>query len=834
MTRDRIVRLIIASSAFALLLILGLSEVMVASHEDWLERSYRNRWAFRDVPTRRGTIFDRNDAVVARDEPGFDLEIRYRTFRRHHPVGVAVHGANRLARTLGRRPKYRLDRPEGWAAACREVLEIPLGLLGPESGVASRSLGASREANAEDARDLRFYASSLLSRVSGVGAHHFHLGLRHAIEDRRTDPVWRIGLEVCRGRGDTEASIELTAFREIGAELREFGRRIGSDSFDMLAYLESRRQAWIEWRDWSALPEDERAVLLDAQFWASLASEGLELEAWREFAALDSGERAARVAAFRDLDDDAKAAFEERERPVLPWNEDVPRVARNRLPYRHATWLKLLQDRHPGFRMQPSVRRAYGTLPGRDDLGTLELLIGRVSPMWKEHDDAGLRAWTRGLGESGLEGFFENWDSDLPGDLSSSLVETAGEAMRRHYLTQGRVGRSGIESAVDGVLAGAPGLRFVERTRRREKRLFSSLDVVAGRDVRLTLDLRLQALLEDSLATAEFGVEKAAAILDARTGDVLAVAGWPLVDKEGKPRWISAATWPSKNPYIGSVVKPFVLLEHLDAQRHGRPTAPPKAFRPCVGRYSKRLRCGSTHGPAALDPIEALGRSCNFFFFTAVRGLGNAGLRRALSRVGLAPLSEAFARRPLVGGPAYETKIGGLPSGASARPKLSPSRWELEMQGIGYGVEVNVVFIARAYAALAAGSVPTVSFVRDGIPRARVPLGVHAGDLEQVRAGLAFCVSSGSARRVDWHNVRVFGKTGTAEVRVKPSKRNNAWFAGYTGPARDAQLAFACVLYDVPHGSGGGRVAAPVVADFLRRVREDPQLAEAYLPESVR
>ena len=91
------------------------------------------------------------------------------------------------------------------------------------------------------------------------------------------------------------------------------------------------------------------------------------------------------------------------------------------------------------------------------------------------------------------------------------------------------------------------------------------------------------------------------------------------------------------------------------------------------------------------------------------------------------------------------------------------------------------------------------------------------------------CVESGSAATVDWHGVGVLGKTGTAEIRVKPERRNNAWFAGFAGPGRDSHLAFACVLYDVPDRHGGGKYAAPVLADFLRRVRDDGELAAAYL-----
>ena len=37
----------------------------------------------------------------------------------------------------------------------------------------------------------------------------------------------------------------------------------------------------------------------------------------------------------------------------------------------------------PGFLLRPSVVRERGVLPGRDDLGSLALLLGRVTSYWK-------------------------------------------------------------------------------------------------------------------------------------------------------------------------------------------------------------------------------------------------------------------------------------------------------------------------------------------------------------------------------------------------------------------------------------------------------------------
>ena len=45
--------------------------LMVVQHEEWELRSYGNRWAFRDVPTRRGSIRDRRGRVLERHSGEF-------------------------------------------------------------------------------------------------------------------------------------------------------------------------------------------------------------------------------------------------------------------------------------------------------------------------------------------------------------------------------------------------------------------------------------------------------------------------------------------------------------------------------------------------------------------------------------------------------------------------------------------------------------------------------------------------------------------------------------------------------------------------------------------
>ena len=67
MSRTRIRQLAVLVVCLMVALAAALYQLTIEQHELWLERSYQNRWVFRDVPTRRGSILD----VAGRRIAGF-------------------------------------------------------------------------------------------------------------------------------------------------------------------------------------------------------------------------------------------------------------------------------------------------------------------------------------------------------------------------------------------------------------------------------------------------------------------------------------------------------------------------------------------------------------------------------------------------------------------------------------------------------------------------------------------------------------------------------------------------------------------------------------------
>lgn len=721
--------------------VVQLFGLMIEQNERWLERSYRNRWAFKDVPTRRGSILDRTGVPLVADQPCFALHLHYRSFRRRHPIGLAVHGANLMMAAQGIGDDiFRFEgERNGPLQACAQLLDLPVAWLRPG------------RIGDEAVLDLRFYAGGLLASLAQVPSNDVRRALREAIT---TDHGGTIGDLL----GSRSRQRMLDAFAARMRELDEFDGRLRelAAGESLFGSLERSRQA----------------------LWADKPSERVMVTLRRE------------------------------------------------VTFDIAIGLASRHERHPGLYLRPSVTRKQSAVVA--DVPSLQPLLGTVTPFWKQDAasidqqvDAMLAA---GVGESGP-------GEDLPEDIAATIEVEAAEAARLHFMNLGRTGRGGVEDQLDERLSGRPGLRWVERDKRaHEQALWNNLDVTPGESVRLSVDLRLQQHLEAAFAAAwadplenlDQAREVALAVIDPRTGEVLALGGRPLLAGDQPRQFSPAVAWTRGAGYVGSVAKPFVLIEYLESLARQPGVRHFRDFRPCDQRYERiagtqrYLSCSGNHGEDACDCARALARSCNFFYFQAAEAIGREGLERAYHRVGW-----LFQKTPEPG-----VRIEGL-NWQPPRKKLGKAL--LQNQAIGYGVEVNALLVARAYAGLATGVLPHVTLIAGDGDDARVPLLVEPRILDVVLDGMRACITEGTAHGIPaLLQCGVLGKTGTAEIDA--NKRNNAWFAGFVTRARPT-MAFAAVAYDVPDAEHGGEGVARLVARFLDRVAGDLRLQPTYLPE---
>jgi cell division protein FtsI (penicillin-binding protein 3) len=379
-------------------------------------------------------------------------------------------------------------------------------------------------------------------------------------------------------------------------------------------------------------------------------------------------------------------------------------------------------------------------------------------------------------------------------------------------------GARGIEQKENAWLRGTAQRITVERDAHGHLLVDSGLDPrsAAGGDVALTLDATLQAEIDASLeeVIATTGARRGTVVsMDPRTGDVLALSEVPGFD----PNRFRTTPFQATRSHAfldamepGSVLKPFVIAAGL---QHGAVSARDEID--CEQGFfrikGKTLRDRKPFGIVDLAGV--------------LRVSSNIGAAKVGFEVGPQAHFETLRRF------GFGTRTGsGFPE-ESAGLLRSWRKWrEVDHATISYGqgVGVTAIQLAAATAALANGGrwlQPRLVAARREAGGAWQPAEPAPGR-QAVRAEVADAVlrmmetvvsTEGTGRRAALENVRVAGKTGTAqkldlETGTYSTKSYLAWFAG-VAPADDPKIVIV-VMLDEPAGIAhtGGATAAPLFA----------------------
>ncbi|MGE5529249.1 MAG: penicillin-binding transpeptidase domain-containing protein [Patescibacteria group bacterium] len=365
--------------------------------------------------------------------------------------------------------------------------------------------------------------------------------------------------------------------------------------------------------------------------------------------------------------------------------------------------------------------------------------------------------------------------------------------------TDPRYGTAGLEAVYHRYLAGVDGRSILQNWLLELRN-----EAPRGADLVTTIDPGLQAA-----AAAGLGRRKGAVVvLDARTGDVLAMVsrpdpGYPPALPDGiRPQDRNDAPFLNRALYglypPGSAFKIATAAAALRAGLGGFATD-------CRGRAAiagRAIRDAGRAGHGRLGLERALAVSCNVYFARLGAAVGAGTLTGAARALGL--------------GAAPPFDLGG------AKGSLPEVRGRIELleTALGQGrVLVTPMQMALAAAAIANGGLlvrPRIAAAlryRMG-PPAVLPAGARrraltAAEAALLRQYMETAVAVGTARRAAARDWRVGGKTGTAQA---PGGKPHAWFVGFASSGT-RQLALAAV---VEHGGSGGEVAAPIAAAVWR------------------
>lgn len=395
-------------------------------------------------------------------------------------------------------------------------------------------------------------------------------------------------------------------------------------------------------------------------------------------------------------------------------------------------------------------------------------------------------------------------------------------------------GQEGVELAFNDWLSGSPGAKRVLRDRhgRSIRDVASIRPARDGRTLRLTIDQRLQYLAYRELkaAVAEHDAQGGSAVLlDARTGDVLAMVNQPSFNPNNRgsirsERARNRALTDSMEP--GSVIKPFTVAAALDAgviDPNVTLDTRPGTMR--VGRLTVR----DFRDYGVIDLTTLIARSSNVGATKLALDMPPDRFWQVLHQAGFGQST----------GTHFPGEVGG-------RLRDFPSWREVEQatMGYGYGLSITPLQMAAAYTAFANdGQRIPVRLVHTA-DDLREPAGVMTPETaHRVLAMMEHTIGSeGTARQAAIDGYRIAGKTGTSRKSGQGGYTEDRYISSFVGlaPASDPRFVMAVVIDEPNAGTYfGGAVAAPVfrnvIASALRmfNVRPDamPDLPMQFAAE---
>ena len=371
-------------------------------------------------------------------------------------------------------------------------------------------------------------------------------------------------------------------------------------------------------------------------------------------------------------------------------------------------------------------------------------------------------------------------------------------------------GQEGLELGLNERLQGVPGSKRVIRDRLGH--IVEDVEVLRvpepGKPLTLSIDRRVQyvayrALKEAVLARQASGAS--AVVLDVATGEILAMVNQPAGNPNDR-RQLNAALL--RNRAVtdvfepGSTMKPFTASLALESGAY-KPETPidtsPGVLQ--VGRYTVK----DVHNYGRIDVTRVISKSSNVGISKIALSMPAQKLWELYHRLGFGTLSEL----------GFAGEQAGILKPYSTWGAIGHAN-----NAFGYGISVNILQLAQAYAVLASGGVrrPLSLLRRDKPPEEEVRL-LSEDTTRKIRAMLELAVSeAGTGAKASVPGYRVAGKTGTvhkiAHGRYSPD-RYRSLFAGMV-PASRPRLVCVVVI-DEPHRGGyyGGAIAAPVFSQIM-------------------
>ncbi len=411
-------------------------------------------------------------------------------------------------------------------------------------------------------------------------------------------------------------------------------------------------------------------------------------------------------------------------------------------------------------------------------------------------------------------------------------------------------GIDGIELKYDSILRGQSGFMIMYKDAKNRLRPaidLPVLDPVNGDDLYLTLDIKLQKIVEFELMQGVISSQATSGTviaLDPNTGELLASASYPSYD----PNHLTKTSYSAmRNRAITDIYEPGSTFKTITASAG----IEEKIVRPndMYSGFNGKL----TIGQVTIRDDHALGIT---------------SFRSAFEKSSNVIFSQLADKLPAHRFYKYIRDFGfGLPTRIDLTGEMSGKIKDFRtiraidkrFLGFGYGIMVTPIQLVNAYSVIANGGNLMKPFIIKEIKRNNKTIKINQpqkirkvisqGTAQTLTSLLCGVVENGTGKRAYIENIKVAGKTGTSQQLEEGIYSKSNYFASFVGffPANKPKVCLLVLMDQPKNNFYGGSVAAPIFKNIaLRWASASPEIMEAsqsyaeknntntiYMPELV-
>lgn len=430
------------------------------------------------------------------------------------------------------------------------------------------------------------------------------------------------------------------------------------------------------------------------------------------------------------------------------------------------------------------------------------------------------------------------------------------------YRNDDVIGKNGIQYVFEEYLKGTDGVRQIDMAVDGSiTSEYISEEAVAGDDVILTIDAKLQEVAEKALeknikdiANGKYGKKtgsKSGAVvaMNVKTGEILALASYPDYEPGLFVKGISQEKYDSyqegNNMYNravsgmyapGSTFKMAVALAGLETEKI-TPTSTindigvyPRGGNPVCWYYTS-YRSG--HG--YLNVSQAIKHSCNYFFYELGYRVGIDGIDKYASYLGLGRKT----------GIELQDETSGILASPKVAKEINGSDWYLgdtlsaaigqtynsfsPLQMAKYvsmlangGKEIDVTLVKSIIKA--DGSEVSKDEINQFVNKKlgitdtnNEKLDIKRENVQAILKGMKGVTSESGGTAYSTFanfNITVGGKTGSAQIGINGEKGAHAWFVGFA-PYEDPEIAVVVLVEKGGTGGYTAGVAKEIMAEYF-------------------